>query len=111
MISIMTISAHLLLAVLLLITAITVAICETTLRRRIRNCRVLQLFSIGTALVLVFLNVLSTNAAIPSAADTLVIVASVASLCVQLINTAIGWLPAPQAGQRTPGPGDRRPPR
>lgn len=56
----MTISAHLLLAVALLIPAILVVICETTLRRRIRNYRVLQLFAIGSALVLVPLNAIAT---------------------------------------------------
>ena len=96
----MTISAHLLLAVALLIPAILVVICEPTLRRRIRNYRVLQLFAIGSALVLVPLNAIATATHITTThsatVDTLILVASLAALAVQAINTMIGWLPAPK---------------
>lgn len=93
----MTISAHILLAVLVATNAVIVVICEPTIRRRIRNYRVLQLFAIGAALLLLPANILSAAAhsRVPSATDTFIVVASITALIVQLVNLAIGWIPAP----------------
>lgn len=67
----MTISAHLILAVLLLTSAVTTVICESSIRRRVRYFRTLQITTIASALLLVPSNVIAaTPGHLPATVDT-----------------------------------------
>lgn len=93
----MTISAHLIIAVLLLGTAGVTVICEAAIRRRVRNYRSLQVLSIGSALVFVPANVTAaTPGHLPETIDTLALIGAIATLLVQLVAYAVAWLPAPR---------------
>ncbi len=99
----MNISAHLLLAVLVLASAAIVSVCEPALRRRTRHFRAVQLFAIGAAALLLPANiVVSAPNRIPSAADLLIIVASIAALLTTAAMLILNWLPGPTevAGRR-----------
>lgn len=93
----MTISAHLILAVLLLASAVTTVICEPSIRRRVRHFRAIQITTIASALLLVPSNVIAaTPGHLPATIDTFIVIGSAAALLVQLSAFGMAWLPAPR---------------
>ena len=81
----MTISMNALLAVLLLVTALSVVLLETSVRRRIRAFRPLQLFTLGSAFLLVPANIALLGGNAPGNPERWVSLGSVAALATQLV--------------------------
>lgn len=89
----MTISMNALLAVLLLVTALSVVLLETSVRRRIRAFRPLQLFTLGSAFLLVPANIALLGGDAPGNLERWVSLGSVAALVTQFVLLVSGWIP------------------
>lgn len=93
----MNISAHFLVDVLLIAALLVVVLAESTLRRRIHHFRTLQLFIIGSALLLVPANIVSALVTTPSLFHSGLLVVTVAVIIAQMVMVAVNWLPVDRA--------------
>lgn len=89
----MNISLHLVLAVALVSTALVVVLTEVSIRRRLRSFRVLQLFTLGSALLLVPSNITALVSASAGPLTGWIVVGSIAVLIVQFVLVCQGWIP------------------
>lgn len=93
----MDISLHLLLAVALLTPMLVVVLGESTLRRRVRSFRLVQLFVLAGGLMLIPANLVSVSATESTTFHAAVITASFAALGAQAIMFGLQRLPVDRA--------------
>ena len=93
----MDISLHLILAVALLTPMLVVVVAESTLRRRLRSFRGVQLFVLASGLLLIPANIVAVRATEPSQFHVLVVAGTVAALIAQALVFWLHRLPVDRA--------------